>query len=451
MIKSGPGFDRAGRLAIWLVVILLGGPVLAQATTNSRLSFSHLIAGLDSTFVAKFNYGRGIFEHQWSRSTHPDGTATGLGPFYNGVGCAQCHVRDGRGQPPGPDAPAISGFVMQLGVPVAANGPQTPDPRYGLQLQEQATAGVLPEGRITITYDDVPMQLGDTTVQLRSPNYEIVDLGYGPLAPDVRLGPRIAPPIFGLGFVAAIDADDIIANADEFDADGDGISGRANFVTDKASGALVLGRFGWKASAPSIRAQAERAAALDMGLSSPAHGDPDGDCMPGQGICEAEGSERPELDEQSVRLIEFYVSHLAIPASRDLQSIGAVAGREVFEAIGCAACHVPEFVTTGEDEVFKGKQIRPYSDFLLHDMGPDLADGITVGRASEAEWRTAPLWAIGLSAAVSGRETYLHDGRARTLSEAILWHGGEAAGARARFQGLSEGARQVLLEFIAAI
>ncbi|WDR01702.1 di-heme oxidoredictase family protein [Devosia algicola] len=165
---------------------------------------------------------------------------------------------------------------------------------------------------------------------------------------------------------------------------------------------------------------------------------------------------RPEsrsLNDESVRLIEFYVSHLAIPTSDAVESARAITGRTIFGTIGCAACHVPSFVTSQRDDaaIFDGKQIWPYSDFLLHDMGADLADGVSVGAASASEWRTAPLWGIGLTEAVSGHSYFLHDGRARTVSEAILWHGGEAAAARSEFQDLSDEERQALLEFLATI
>ncbi|WDR01703.1 di-heme oxidoredictase family protein [Devosia algicola] len=261
---------------------------------NQSRTFSHLISGLNSTFVAKFNYGRGIFEHQWTSSHHPDGTRTGLGPLYNGTGCAQCHVRDGRGQPPGPEAPEISGFVMQLGVATVASAALTPDPNYGWQLQDRAIDGVRPEGRVVVNYTSVPTRLGEETVQLRRPSYDVVDLAYGPLASGIRFGPRVAPPVFGLGYVSAIDPADIIANADDNDLDGDGISGRPNFVTDPVSGKAQLGRFGWKASEPSIRAQAQRAAAIDIGLSSPDHLSPYGDCMATQAICDADKTGKPE-------------------------------------------------------------------------------------------------------------------------------------------------------------
>jgi CxxC motif-containing protein (DUF1111 family) len=272
------------------------------------------------------------------------------------------------------------------------------------------------------------------------------------------LSPRIAPQMIGLGLVEQIPAEDILRNADPDDIDGNGISGRPNRTMDPESGTPTLGRFGWKAGVSSVRVQTAMAFNGDIGISTPLLNSSHGECTPAEVAClgmpvgdnEPGGSEAPDpiLD-----LVTFYSQNLAVPQRRDVAAPQVLRGKEAFYSIGCVACHTPKFVTLRDaPEATKRFQlIWPYSDFLLHDMGEGLADGRPEGMATGTEWRTPPLWGIGVTEAVSGHTFFLHDGRARNLGEAILWHGGEAQGARDAFAALDKGTRDDLISFLESL
>ncbi|MGT2465590.1 di-heme oxidoredictase family protein [Mesorhizobium atlanticum] len=288
------------------------------------------------------------------------------------------------------------------------------------------------------------MTLGDgAVVALRKPNYSVENLGYGPLDARTTLSPRLTPPMIGLGLIEQIAPADILAHADPDDRDGDGISGRPNIVRDELSGAVILGRFGWKAQTASIRQQAADAFAGDIGISTPEMPKHWGDCTEAQKTCLALPNGVRNDWARWKRLRPSWTwspsirGDLAVPARRDIDKPDVLAGKKQFYEIGCIVCHTPKFVTMrGTPNKAQAFQlIWPYSDFLLHDMGEGLADGQRVGEATGSEWRTPPLWGIGLTATVNGNAFYLHDGRARTLAEAILWHGGEGQKARDRFAG----------------
>jgi CxxC motif-containing protein (DUF1111 family) len=311
-----------------------------------------------------------------------------------------------------------------------------------------------------ISYEEEPITLNDgTIVSLRKPTYSVSHLGYGTMAPDTTLSPRIAPPMIGLGLVEAIPPADILANADPDDRDGDGISGKAGLALDKTTGDLVLARFGWKASVATIRRQSAEAFAGDIGISTPDIPHAEGECTEKEMACldmptgvQAEQGDT-EAPDPIMDLVTFYSQNLAVPARRDVGDPAVLHGKELFYRSGCTACHTPKFVTSrnAAHEAQAFQLIWPYSDFLLHDMGKDLGDGQQVGVANGREWRTPPLWGIGLTKTVSGHTFFLHDGRARNLTEAILWHGGEAKAARDRFAALNETDRKALLAFLESL
>lgn len=420
----------------------------APLTFDGPQAFSLPRVELGSADLAKFNYGRGLFHHAWSVQVHADGAQSGLGPIYNATSCAACHVRDGRGRPPEPGGDATS-FVLKLSVGhevVDGVSMLRPDPVYGGQLQDHSIAGLPPEGRISVRYDTHKVVMADgDVVWLRQPQFDIADPGYGDLSTALRAGGRVAPPLIGLGLLEAIPMAEILAFADPDDVNNDGISGRASWVHQADMTTPVLGRFGWKASTMSVRQQSDMAAAIDMGLSSPLMDRYAGDCTARQVVCLNASLKKPqgkdfELDENEAALLAFYTANLAVPPRRDAGRDDVVAGGQVFAEIGCAACHIAA--------PLGGEAIIPYTDLLLHDMGPGLADEIFVGVATGAEWRTPPLWGIGLTKQVSGHTQFLHDGRARNLMEAIVWHGGEAQSARDRFVALSSLAQENLLVFL---
>jgi CxxC motif-containing protein (DUF1111 family) len=332
-----------------------------------------------------------------------------------------------------------------------------PEPTYGGQLQDLSIQGHKAEGQIKIDYKEKAVKLaGGETVHLRVPGYSIVDLGYGPLAPDTMMSPRVAPPMIGLGLLEAIPEAQILANADPDDADQDGISGKPNQVWSKEQNKVVLGRFGWKAGVPSINQQAAEAANGDIGLSTTMIRAASGDCTESEKDCLAAPNgnsaqyQDVELGDDLFKLVAFYSHNLAVPPRRDPADPKVLKGKELFYSIGCVSCHKPKFVTgeaPGQPHL-SHQLIWPYTDLLLHDMGEGLADNRPDGEATGSEWRTAPLWGLGLTEMVNGHTLFLHDGRARNLTEAILWHGGEGQASRDKFAKLSKEDRERLIAFV---
>ncbi|RYE86489.1 MAG: hypothetical protein EOO75_15670, partial [Myxococcales bacterium] len=276
-------------------------------------------------------------------------------------------------------------------------------------------------------------------------------LGYGPLASDVQMSPRIASPLQGGGLLEAIAASDLLALADPDDADGDGISGRPNWLPDGAGG-QVLGRFGWKSNQPSLLVQNATAFQNDLGLTSPLL--PTEVCTPAQTAClAAPTGGSPELAAGRVEQVTRYTRSLAVPYRPGASDPEVLAGKAIFASVGCTGCHHPSFTTPDDPSApwLSAQTIWPYTDLLLHDLGPGLADDRPDHEASGREWRTPPLWGLGRTKAVSGHTRFLHDGRARSVLEAILWHGGEAQGAREAVRQLDAGQRQALLRFLGSL
>jgi CxxC motif-containing protein (DUF1111 family) len=430
-------------------------------------AFSHPSANMPFERELDFKVGNGFFRKLWVSAPASTRSSDGLGPLFNARACQSCHLKDGRAHPPaGPDDPAV-GMLLRLSVPATAGdlAPEVaaieehlatlPDPVYGGQLQDFSIAGVPAEGRLQISYAETPVTLGDgTVVRLRRPSYRAADLAYGPASPGLMLSPRVAPQMIGLGLLEAVPEADILALADPDDADGDGISGRPNRVRSEETGGPMLGRFGWKAGQPTIREQSASAFSADIGLSTPILPDGRGECSAAQAACRAapEGG-APEADEQVLDLVTFYSRNLAVPARRDLGDPQVLRGKRLFYEGGCTGCHNPKFVTDRlPDRPEQSFQlIWPYTDLLLHDMGEGLADHRPEARASGREWRTAPLWGIGLTGTVTGRVSFLHDGRARTLLEAVLWHGGEAQAARDRVAAMPAEDRAALVRFLESL
>jgi CxxC motif-containing protein (DUF1111 family) len=437
-----------------------GEPVDANA-------FSHSSANMSFERELDFKVGNGLFRKLWVTAPASTRVSDGLGPLFNARACQSCHLKDGRGHPPtGPDDPAV-GMFLRLSVPAEPGETRPeiaaiqdylttlPEPTYGGQLQTFGVPGHAAEGRMAITYADLPVTLdGGEVVTLRKPSYAAADLAYGPAAADLQISPRVAPQMIGLGLLEVVPEADILALADPEDADGDGVSGRANRVWSEEFGRPTLGRFGHKAGQPSIREQAASAFSGDIGISTTIHPDGWGECSETQAACRAapDGG-APEADDMVLDLVTFYSRNLAVPARRDAGDPQVLEGKRVFYGAGCAACHHPKFVT--DRLVDRPEQsfqlIWPYTDLLLHDMGEGLADDRPEARASGREWRTAPLWGIGLTEEVTGQASFLHDGRARTLMEAVLWHGGEAQASRDSVAQLPKPERDALIRFLESL
>lgn len=435
---------------------------------NTADAFSKSSANMPFDHEMRFKLGNALFRKAWVASPASTLASDGLGPLYNARACQDCHLKDGRGHPPeGPTESRVS-LLLRLSVP-ANTGPNdiaewiatAPDPTYGNQLQDFAAPGHAAEGTLQITYADLPVPLADgTVITLRQPTYTLTNPAYGPPDPGLMLSPRIAPQMIGLGLLEAIPAADILALADPDDTDGNGITGRAQIVPSIEYGTPMLGRFGLKAGAPTVRDQSAAAFAGDMGLSTPLHPEPWGDCSQAQPNCRtARHGQEPglrdglEVDAESLDLVTFYARNLGVPERRRVDDPQVLRGKELFHTLTCAGCHTPKHVThrlTDQPEQ-SFQLIWPYTDLLLHDMGAGLADNRPEGRATGREWRTPPLWGIGLTAQVSGHTQFLHDGRARTLLEAILWHGGEAQPARDATIALPKTDRDALIAFLESL
>lgn len=462
--------SRRGGAAALLLAALLAAPAAAEtlavgeATITPELgggtsrpgidrnAFALPAANLTHDEVRQFFFGNRLFNTNWIAAPSSTDGFDGLGPLFNRVSCDGCHLRDGRGEPPAEPGGEMLSMLVRLSLPGGdEHGGPLPHPVYGEQLSDRALPGVAPEGRAVIQWEEIPGTYADgTPYSLRKPLLSFADLGYGPLE-DVLTSPRVANAVIGLGLLEAVPEAAILALADPDDRDGDGISGRPNEVWDRVAGKAALGRFGWKANQPTLAQQSAAAAHGDMGLTTTLF--PQENCTPTQAACLATpNGGAPELEPQFFDKLMLYIRTLAVPLARDLEDPQVKAGAALFAAAGCAACHTPT-LTTGDSDLaaLANQTIHPFTDLLLHDMGPGLADGRPDYLASGSEWRTAPLWGLGLVPQVNGHEHLLHDGRARGFAEAILWHGGEAEAAKERFRALDAADREALIRFLKAL
>ena len=429
--------------------LMLGGET--TSLSDGANAFELSARNLSNEERRTFEVGDSFFTQNWVTAPASTEARDGLGPTHSALSCSSCHARDGRAKPPdGPGDPE-RGIVLRLSVPTA-DGP-VDDPNYGGQVSDRSILGVPVEGLIVVTWEEVEGAYPDgTPYNLRYPVVTVGEPAFGPLHPDVRISLRVAPAIIGMGLLEAIPEERILALADPDDADGDGISGRPNYVLDVQTGELALGRIGWKSNQPSVLQQTAAAFLGDLGITSPLF--PVENCPAPQEAClAAPTGGSPEIPEDRLGKVAHYVQTLAVPAMRNVDDPEVRRGADLFVQSQCAACHTPKHVT-GDTHLLpplRNQEIFPYTDLLLHDMGEGLADNRPDGLATGREWRTPPLWGIGLVETVNKHTMFLHDGRARSLEEAILWHGGEADESRLRFMNLSAADRQALIKFLMAI
>lgn len=440
---AGPGSRPAPEVAPDFLVERTGGTTAAREFRGRP--FNQSARSLKNVEFRRFGTGAIVFDRHFTADE-------GLGPTFNEDSCLSCHLdgeefKDHTEDDPGP------GLLLRLSIPgVDVHGGPLPEPTYGLQLQTSKVAGAVAEGRLDVEWEYRSGRYPDgTRYELRAPTFTVTDLAGGPLADDVLTSGRIAPPMTGLGLLEAIPIEALEAAADPDDRDGDGISGRLNRVWDRTAQQLVIGRFGWKAGQPTVRQQSVAALHDDMGITTP---DVPDTCHNQGSLCVVEPGADAEPDMNLVDLDDqvFYNRTIAVPIARNLDDEAVVRGANRFVDIGCSACHTTT-QRSGRDEVegLAEQTFHPFTDLLLHDMGPGLADGRPEFDAGGSEWRTAPLWAFGRRAETTEFHSFLHDGRARDAEEAILWHDGEAKASRTRFMALSAEQRRDLLAFLAAL
>lgn len=457
-----------------------GGATTVSVEPFAR--FEHPAANMPKELKPDFHAGKALANQPWVKAPTVTTMRDGLGPLYNSRTCLMCHIKGGKGfVPDNGDIPMLSSLV-RLSIP-ATDSPDhqvmlqhhgvIPHPVYGDQIQGQSTSlahqlrhsqkdndqlkhDIPPEAYVFIDWQTSEFTYPDgRTVALRKPQLRFENLGYGELGGDTLTSLRVAPPIHGMGLIELIPQIDINALTDAEDRNNDGISGRINHIWDNETQQTVAGRFGWKANKPSVKVQTAAAFNGDVGISTTLF--PGQPCSVQQTAClkapTGNDVQNVELADDLLELVVKFNRNLAPVERRNTDQPEVIAGREYFYQAGCHQCHHPGFTTaeSDRDPHLGNQKIWPYSDFLLHDMGPGLADNRPDFEASGSEWRTAPLWGIGIQEQVNGSKALLHDGRAQTIEEAILWHGGEAAGVKATFISFEQAKRDALIQFVESL
>ncbi len=426
---------------------------LSIATTNNN-SFGKEIPGLERENIIRFASGNSLFNQSWVSAPASTRSLDGLGPTFNSRACASCHFKDGRGKPFEPSNIGSKGFLIRLSTPgKSQHGGPLSVPNYGTQLQNHSNLNIPKEGDIQVSFTIIKETYPDgNTYELRKPNYTIINENFGSLS-GALTSPRIGQQTIGLGLIDALSEPEILQNADEFDIDNDGISGKPNRVWDAINKRTALGKFGWKANQPSLKQQIADAFFGDLGLTTTIFNE--NTCpSPQQDCYNAPNGGDPEVTDKQLDRVLFYQSSLAVPKRRNYKEQDVLNGKVLFNELNCIACHATNLKTSNsypDNPLLEGKNIRPYSDFLLHDMGEGLADHRPDFLADGSEWRTQPLWGIGLINTVNKHTFLLHDGRARNIEEAILWHGGEAENSKQNFKNLSETQRNEVIRFIESL
>lgn len=418
-------------------------------------AFGGELSGMTAAQEGFFVTGNSFFRSNWVSAPASVQSLDGLGPIFNAISCGSCHFKDGRAQPPASPEDGLNGLLFRLSIPgTDAHGGPLGDPVYGGQLQDKAILNVLPEAGVRVSYQELGGQYPDgASYSLRQPVYEFTSLNYGDFAPSWMYSPRIAPQMPGLGLLEIVPESDILAFADENDADHNGISGKANRVWDANAQQTVLGRFGWKANQPSLKQQTAGAFNGDLGITSNLFPQDHLSPTQQQQYPNVPNGGNPEISDEILDKVVSYTRTLAVPARRNHDEETVLRGKFLFKALNCDACHRPTLNTGNGGEIIalQNQKIWPYTDLLLHDMGEALADQRPDYLATGTEWRTPPLWGIGLIQTVNGHSYLLHDGRARNIEEAILWHGGEAETSRENFKKLNKEDRAALLKFVESL
>ena len=450
------------------------GAATVRVRKNNNV-FSQPSSNISFDKQLDFKVGNGLFKKLWVSSPSSTLASDGLGPLFNARSCQRCHLKDGRGHPPEPNDNSNVSIVVKLGLPINssysfddknAEGEiheyltSLPEPTYGNQIQDFAVLNNKAEANYEIDYEYFNIFIsGDEKATLRKPRIRFVQKFFGPFHSDTMFSLRVAPQMIGLGLIEAIPVEQIQKLADPSDSDGDGVSGRINSVWSEEYERYLIGRFGYKASKGSLKEQVAFAFSNDIGISTTIFPNAFGDCTKKQKDCRNSPNgktvvhDKQEISDEALDLVTFYAGNLGVPARRNVDNLKVLKGKQIFNETGCNSCHNAKFVThrMAYNSPQSFQLIWPYSDFLLHDMGEGLADGFEEGEASAQEWRTPPLWGIGLTNRVSGHTYFLHDGRARNLLEAILWHGGEAVTHVQKVIAMPPGDRRALISFLESL
>ena len=431
-------------------------PATKQCTPDEQI-FLQPVAELSPADTVLYEEGLRQFKASWSIFPLIDGE-WGLGPTFHASACTGCHVNGGRGKTVDDASKPSFQQLVRLSLPsIDASGEPVPHPAYGNQLQvfgiygESLSNPVVGEADLRIDWEPQKTTLADgTEIELRRPQSRIEKLAFGPLGEKTLTSLRNTPVVFGMGYLDAVPEADILALAAMQKSLG--LNGRPNYVKDDATGKQLLGRFGWKANQPTLKQQVAAAHIGDMGITSTLYLDQN--CPKVQVQCQnAHTTGKHELTDQAWDAVTFFLAGLDAPKRPAPDSDKYIQGEKLFRTAGCTGCHVAE-LKTGKFPMLKAienKQFHPYTDLLLHDMGDDLADNRPDFKASGRDWRTAPLWGVGLSRRANGSMDLLHDGRARSVLEAILWHGGEAKKARDQFANMKREDREALISFVHAL
>jgi len=439
--------------------LLLAGGIMSLASFSFAKSlpgrthkeYSHLVEGLTKAEVAKVKAGFSLYAKGWVTAPASTRVRDGLGPMFNAVTCTSCHQHNGRGRPPIEGMKADFSLLMRLSIPgKSTTGAPVGEPSYGGQFHPKSILGIKPEGSVKIKRTYIKGTFADGSVyELEKPEYEFINLNYGNMHPETMSSPRVAPAIIGLGYLEAISQKDILAFADEKDLNKDGVSGRPNWVYDFVTKKKALGRFGWKANQPNLTQQNAGAFNGDVGITTSLFKEQN--CTDNQLECLSalDGGET-EIDDKRLGFVTLLTQMIDVPKRRDVTRPNVIAGEKLFKKVSCTACHKADWITASEgiNPAIANKKISPYTDLLLHDMGEGLADHRPDFEATGREWKTPPLWGLGLQRKVNGHTRYLHDGRARNIEEAILWHGGEAKKSKDLYLQLSKNERKQLVEFV---
>lgn len=451
---------------------------------SSAESYSKPSSNLTASRKGHFFIGNAFFRQPWVIAPASTDSRDGLGALFNVAACQSCHVKDGRGHAPMTSDDDADSLLIRLAMPATTDEQRQQlqnsliekvvHAMYGGQLQDRGIQGVPAEARIAVQWTDKPVTFADGHIEtLRAPTFNLTKPGYGAFDDDLMVSPRVALPMIGLGLLEQIPDEAIKKQAvDNKNSTNGDISGKFNWVMDPQTGKHALGRFGWKAGQTKLITQNQSAFNEDMGLTSNIR--PHESCMPTQTACmnattgaDEQGNGKPpvEVNDEVAKFVEFYTRNLAVPHRRDADDTLVLAGKKRFYDMGCQSCHTPRYQLpkTDDDHLEQhGQVIYPYTDLLLHDMGDDLADRTIAGKlpakniqveflANSYEWRTPALWGIGLAQTVDPQATFLHDGRARTLMEAVLWHGGEAQKQQQKVLKLDKQGRSELNAFLQSL